>query len=202
MTSESPTSANVLGNAADTYPEHMSDYHLILRMQCLQSTTCEEAVATNEQSTALRPLKMDRPIFLILACELRNKTYEQLLVLQKPIDSRVGYNQRQKLALGLVRAKRTVHLEASSVLPAQNCFHFTMYAVSADVPPLLEQIGRNKATYIRHVYANFPTFHSLDRHDIILEGDSIRILAKIQSDCIKLSTLTKSMWSTNAMECA
>jgi len=46
-----------------------------------------------------------------------------------------------------------------------------MYAASEDVASFLEQIGRNNATYIRHVYVNFPTFHYLDRHDITLEDE-------------------------------
>jgi hypothetical protein len=71
---------------------------------------------------------------------------------------------------------------------------------SENVASFLEQIGRNNANYIRHICVNFPKFHYLDLHDVTLEDDSVRILAKIQSDCTKLSTLTTSLHSTNAME--
>ncbi|XTI92297.1 hypothetical protein V2W45_1496829 [Cenococcum geophilum] len=103
--------------------------------------------------------------FLSLPSELRNNIYEQLLVLQEL----------------LLRANKTVHLEASSMLYAQNRFDFTM-CTSEDVTSFLEQIGRNNASYILYICVDFPQFHYLD------------------SDYTELGALTTSLHSTNAME--
>jgi hypothetical protein len=137
--------------------------------------------------------------FLSLPSEIRNDIYEQLLVLQEPIKVWFGQSQLQALTPGLLRANKTVHLEASSVLYAQNRFDFAL-CDSEDVTSFLEQIGRNNASYILHICVDFPKFHYLDLHDVTLEDDSVCILAKIQGDCTRLCTLTTSLRSTNAME--
>ncbi|KAF4633894.1 hypothetical protein G7Y89_g4221 [Cudoniella acicularis] len=141
--------------------------------------------------------------FLSLPSELRNNIYEQLLVLQEPVACPThpwfGQSQLRALTPGLLRANKTVHLEASSILYAQNRFDFTM-CTSEDVTSFLDQIGRNNASYILYTCVDFPKFHYLDLHDVTLEDDSVRILAKIQSDCTRLGTLTTSLHSTNAME--
>jgi hypothetical protein len=137
--------------------------------------------------------------FLSLPSELRNKIYEQLVVDHEPIDPRFGHNLQYKLTPGLLRANKIIHREASSLLYAQNRFDFTV-SISEDVASFLEQIGRNNATYIQHIYIRFPQFFYLDLHDVTLEDDSLRILAKIQSDCTNLSTLTTSLGSTNSIE--
>jgi hypothetical protein len=49
-------------------------------------------------------------------------------------------------------------------------------------------------------YLGFPTFLYLDPGDVILEEDSVCILANIQSGCVKLNSLTTSLYSINAME--
>jgi hypothetical protein len=85
------------------------------------------------------------------------------------------------------------------MLYAQNRFDFTM-CTAEDITSFLEQIGRNNARYILYIYVDFPQFHSLILNDVTLEDDSVRILAKIQSECTKLGTLTTSVRSTNAME--
>ena len=140
--------------------------------------------------------------FLSLPSELRNEIYEQLLVLQEPIPcpTHPWYGQFPLRALTpeLLLANKTVHREASSLLYAQNRFNFTM-CTSEHVASFLDQIGRNNANYIRHIYINFPGIRDLGRHDVTLEDDSVRILAKVQSDCTNLSTLTTSLDSTNAM---
>jgi hypothetical protein len=141
--------------------------------------------------------------FLSLPSELRNNIYEQLLVLREPIASPTNpwlrQSQVQALTPGLLRANKTVHLEASSMLYAQNCFDFTM-CTSEDVTSFLEQIGHKNASYILSICIDFPNFHYLDLHNVTFGDDSVRILAKIQSDCTRLVTLTTSLHSTNAME--
>jgi hypothetical protein len=141
--------------------------------------------------------------FLSLPSELRNNIYRQLLVLPKPVacptNPWLKQSQVRTLTPGLLRANKIVHLEASSMLYAQNRFDFTM-CTSKDIISFLEQIGHNNASYILYIYVDFPKFHYLDLHDVTLEDDSLRILAKIQSDCTKLNTLVTSLHSTNAME--
>ena len=139
------------------------------------------------------------PNFFSLPGELRNRIYELRLVHQEPIYPWTDYNPRLGLTLALLRANKTVHREASSLFYAQNCFDFTM-GTPEDVASFLGQIGRNNADYIRHICINFPEFLYLDPDDVTLEDDSVGILANIQSSCANLSTLTTSLYSTNAME--
>jgi hypothetical protein len=107
--------------------------------------------------------------------------------------------QLQTLTPGLLLANKTVHLEASLMLYAQNCFYFTT-CFSEDITSFLEQIGRNNARYILSIKIEFPVFHSLELNDITLEDDSVRILTTIQSNCTKLSTLITSLHSSDTME--
>ncbi|KAL5370961.1 hypothetical protein DPSP01_014569, partial [Paraphaeosphaeria sporulosa] len=138
------------------------------------------------------------PNFCSFPSELRNKIYELLLLQQEPIDPWVGYI-RQELTPGLFRANKIVHREASSLFYALNRFDFTM-RTPEDVASFLEQIGRNNADCIRHICIDFPTFHYLDPGNVTLEDNSVRILSRIQTECAKLSALTTSLYSTNAME--
>lgn len=139
------------------------------------------------------------PNFFSLPSELRNRVYELLLIHQEPIDPWVDHNRLQELTPGLFRANKTVQREVSSLFYAQNRFDFTM-RTPEDVASFLEKIGRNNADYIRHICVDFPEFFPLDPNNVALEDNSVRILAKIQSDCTNLSTLTTSLSSTNAME--
>jgi hypothetical protein len=137
--------------------------------------------------------------FLSLPSELRNRIYELCLLRQEPIDPWIDYNQRQEPTPGLLCANKTVHCEANSLFYAQNRFDFTT-ATSENVASFLKTIGRNNADYIQHIRINFPNFLYLDPGDVTLEDDSVGILANIQSSCTNLSTLTMSLYSTNAME--
>jgi hypothetical protein len=105
----------------------------------------------------------------------------------------------QALTPGLLLANKTVHSEASSLLYAQNRFDFSI-GTSKHVSSFLEQIGRNNTNYIKHIYIDFPEFRDLNLHDVTLADGSERILAKIQSDCNNLGTLTTSLNSTNEIE--
>jgi hypothetical protein len=136
--------------------------------------------------------------FLKLPSELRNRVYELCLLHQEPINPWVDYVQRQELTPGLLRANKTIHREASSLFYAQNRFDFTT-TTPEDVASFLGTIGRN-ADYIRHVCVNFPKFLYPEPGDVTLEENSIGIVANIQSGCANLSTLTTSLYSTNAME--
>jgi hypothetical protein len=168
----------------------------------LPSTTCEEALTETHSYQSIDGLTTTEdmpPNFFSLPSELRNRIYELRLVHQEPIDPWVDYNRRQKLTPALLRANKAVHREAGSLFYAQNRFDFTM-GTPEDVASFLGQIGRNNADYIRHISINFPKFLYLDPGDVTLEDDSVGILANIQSGCANLSTLTTSLYSTNAME--
>jgi len=146
--------------------------------------------------------------FLSLPSELRNNIYEQLLVLQQPITCPIRFWRRQLIrragatsafTLGLLRANKIIHFEASSILYGKNCFDLECRS-SEDVALFLERIGRKNASYILHMNLDFPEFQYLDPTDITIQDDSIGILTKIQSDCINLKTLTLSLSSTDEME--
>jgi hypothetical protein len=145
----------------------------------------------------------DMPTNLLsLPSEIRNNIYEQLLVLQEPVYPFYPWFRLTNLGAltpGLLLVNKTIHRETSSLLYAQNQFDFAQ-CTSENVTKFLDQIGRNNANYIRHIYIDFPKFNHLDMNDIILEDDSARILEKIQNDCNKLDTLTTSLRSTNDME--
>jgi hypothetical protein len=165
----------------------------------LQSTTCEETLTETHSYQSIDSLTTTEdmpPNFFSLPA---NFAYELRLVHQEPIDPWVNYNRRQKLTPALLRANKTVHREAGSLFYTQNRFDFTM-STPEDVASFLGQIGRNNADYIRHISINFPKFLYLDSGDVTLEDDSVGILANIQSGCANLSTLTTSLYSTNAME--
>lgn len=135
--------------------------------------------------------------FLSLPSELRNKIYEQVLVDQESINPWTRPYPFRPLTPELLRANKTVHREASSLLYAQNRFNLTAH--DSELVAFLDQIDRNNANHIRHICIEFPKFRYLDRHDVTLEDDSVRILAKIQSDCTNLSTLTTTLFSTDVM---
>jgi hypothetical protein len=134
--------------------------------------------------------------FLSLPSELRNRIYELVLLDERYINSWACSYSYRPPTIGLLCANKTIHREASSLLYAQNRFDLT--ANKPQLVAFLDQIGCN-ATYIRHICIKFPTFCSLDRHNVTLEDDSLHILAKIQSVCTNLSTLATTLYSTDAV---
>jgi len=137
--------------------------------------------------------------FLKLPSELRNRIYELCLLHEEPINPWIDYNQRHELTPGLLRANKTIHREASSLLYAQNRFDFTM-ATPEDVASFLRTIGNNNADCIRHICVDFPSLCDLEPGNVTLEEGSDSILENIQSGCANLRTLTTSLSSTHAME--
>ncbi|RYP70490.1 hypothetical protein DL771_005427 [Monosporascus sp. 5C6A] len=136
--------------------------------------------------------------FFSLPRELRDQIYELCLLHEEAINPWADYYQRKERTSGLFRASKTVHHEASSLFYTQNRFDFTT-TTSEAVASFLGTIGRN-ADHIRHVIVNFPQFLHLEPGDVTLEDSYVSIIANIQSGCANLSTLTTSLYSTNAME--
>ena len=135
--------------------------------------------------------------FLSFSSELRNKIYEQILMNQKYIDFFTLFYLRL-LTPEFFRTNNTVCREINSLLYVQNRFNF----VTCDfefVISFVNQIDRNNANHIRHIRIDFLDISNLDRHDITFENNFIRILIKIRSDCINLSTLTTFLSNTNVL---
>ncbi|KAH7359749.1 hypothetical protein BKA66DRAFT_445259 [Pyrenochaeta sp. MPI-SDFR-AT-0127] len=138
--------------------------------------------------------------FLSLPSEIRNNIYERLLVLQEPIEFRYSKFERlQNLTPELLLVNKTIYREASSLMYAQNCFNISI-CTSEEVVSFIERIGRNNARYIQHIYIDFPAFEYLVLDAVMLYSESTDALAKIQSDCSNLGSITMSPHSIHAME--
>ena len=137
--------------------------------------------------------------FFSLPRELRDQIYELVILHPEPIDPWVDYGPPYNLTPELLRANKAINREASSLLYARNRFDFTS-STPENVASSLGQIGRNSADNIRHICIDFPRFLHLDPGNVTLEDDSVGIFANIRSGCANLSTLTTSLYSTNAME--
>jgi len=112
----------------------------------------------------------------------------------------INYTRRQGLTPALLRANKTIHREASSLLYAENRFDFAM-ATPEDIASFLRTIGDKNANCIRHICVDFPSLRDfLEPGKVTLEEDSDGILANIQSGCANLRTLTTSLSSTRDME--
>jgi len=133
---------------------------------------------------------------LSLPGELRNAIFQQLLVDQDRIDPWHHSYPSQPLTPELLRVNRAIHHEAGSLLYSQNCFDLTT-CDSERLISFLNQIGRNNASRICHIYIDFPDIFDLDTGNVFLGPDCVRFLARIQSDCTNLSTITTSLGSTS-----
>ena len=137
--------------------------------------------------------------FLAHPRELRDRIYELCLLYQEIVNPWMDYSQRQKLTRGLLRANKTVHREASSLLYSQTRFDFAT-ATPEDLASFLRTIGDNNANCIRHICVDFPSLRDLEPGNVTLEEGSDAILANIQSACTNWRTLTTFVSSTHAME--
>ncbi|KAM0796797.1 hypothetical protein BDR22DRAFT_811593 [Usnea florida] len=132
--------------------------------------------------------------FFSLAREIRDQIYELVLLQQDPIDYRNTWWIRPQATELL----RTIHREASSMFYSQN--HFDLTAGTPEQLALFfTQIGKKNADFIRHVHIRFPEILCGEPDEVILDNDDVGILAKIQSSCANVTTLTFSPYSTDAM---
>lgn len=135
--------------------------------------------------------------FLSLPSELRNRIYELVLLDESSINPGIVSYPHHPLTPGLLCANKMIHREASSFLYAQNRFDLTGY--EPHLVDFLDQIGHDNANHIRQLCIGFPRFRSLNRHDVTLEDDSLRVLAKIRSSCTNLSKLVTALDSTDGV---
>jgi hypothetical protein len=133
--------------------------------------------------------------FFSLPSELRNKIYELVLLHDEPLDP-CGVYWPSESPTGLFRVSKTTHREATSFFYAQNCFDLSWSSVEG-IDAFFEVIGRTNASYIRHIRINFPSFPNLNTYHNSLDSNSVRILKKLQTNCVKLRTLTTSPHDTN-----
>ncbi|KAL8668543.1 MAG: hypothetical protein Q9168_006835 [Polycauliona sp. 1 TL-2023] len=128
--------------------------------------------------------------FLGLPREIRDQIYELLLVHQQPINPlfRLTRIETQNFSPGLLRANKTLHLEASPLLYARNRFDLGL-GKPGMIASFLEGIGPHHSNNIRHLQIDYPYFYTY-ADCFALNGGSHTILAKIQYCCANLSTLT------------
>ncbi len=117
---------------------------------------------------------------------------------QEPINPRNRPCLPQALTPELLRVNKAIHHEASSLLYSQNRFDFTS-CDSERLISFINQIGRVNASRIQHVYIEFPDVRILGTDKVTFGINCVRTLARIQSDCTNLSTITTSRGSTNAV---
>ena len=137
--------------------------------------------------------------FLDIPAELRNIIYEHLLVFQHSVEVFWEAYRFLERYPQLLLANKAVYHEANPLLYAKNCFDFAI-CTSDRIDSFLNQIGRINASHIRHTNISFSKFRYLDQGNAALKDNSIRILAKIQSDCTNLSTLRAFLFREDVTE--
>ncbi|KAL2817744.1 hypothetical protein BDW59DRAFT_175374 [Aspergillus cavernicola] len=154
--------------------------------------------------------------FLGLPGELRNKIYTHLLVREEPI---TPWYHDNELAPNLLRANKTIHHEAKSLLYGRNCFDLTGGSFQL-ISQFLNQIGCHSATHIQCICIDFSIICDVENRvrseeghfrleerdfrfeevNFRFEDESSSILANIQNACTHLTTLITSPRSTYTLE--
>jgi len=161
--------------------------------------------------------------FFSLPGEIRNKIYEELLVLPQPVTIDIATDSwhdlhgvlpavkldTSGLCLALLHVSKRVYSEASFLFYSEN--HFTLpdqesppgYPLqSAILTSFLDRIGRQNASLLHHICIAFPAFDDYHIGRVTLREDSIRTLELIRLNCPNIITLETSLVTTDAMEVA
>ncbi|PCG91286.1 Hypothetical protein PENO1_094560 [Penicillium occitanis (nom. inval.)] len=102
------------------------------------------------------------------------------------------------LHVNLLYTNKTVYQEYRAIFYANIQFDFASYAPD-DVCKFLDQIGSHNARHIRCIYMDFPCVCSENNTDeLFINGDSARVLDRIQKDCISLKSLTFDLYEADA----
>ena len=102
------------------------------------------------------------------------------------------------LHVNLLYTNKTVYQEYRAIFYANIQFDFASYAPD-DVFKFLDQIGSHNARHIRYIYMDFPCVRSENNTDeLFINGDSARVLDRIQKDCISLKSLTFDLYEADA----
>jgi hypothetical protein len=155
--------------------------------------------------------------FFSFPSEIRNKIYEEALVLSELIVlwGMQPYGEIYGLALprnslecgplclcpAILLTNKRVHREASPLLYSRNGFRLDKGYLTL----FLDHIGPQNASFLRHICIAFPAFddyHHLE--SVTLKEDSIRTLERIRDNCTNLATLETSLRfrTINIMESA
>jgi hypothetical protein len=138
--------------------------------------------------------------FLDLPTEIRLFVYKYL---SNPPGTLRIYPRSKKekkllLHVNLLYTNKTVYQEYRAIFYANIQFDFASYAPD-DVCKFLDQIGSHNARHIRCIYMDFPRVCSENNTDeLFINGDSARVLDRIQKDCISLKSLTFDLYEADA----
>jgi hypothetical protein len=150
-----------------------------------------------------------RPGFLDLPGEIRNDIYKRLLVAPHRIRLLEDNSGRlvistwkrhyEPLCTAVLATNRTIHDEATSVLYGWN--RFDLVGILYDsmfrwdlgiqdnlVASFLEQIGQRNASFLNHLYIDFPRAQG-KCPDIALSQGGARMLRLIRDSCTHIETL-------------
>lgn len=164
--------------------------------------------------------------FYSLPSEIRNKIFEELLVLSQPItldmctdDSHDLYavspapNLNTSASLSFCRTlllvSKRMHSEASFLLYSRNRFRLKDSvstigdeAQSAILASFFDRIGRQKASFLHHICIAFPAFDNYRVVNVTLQEDSKRTLELIRVNFVNIATIETSLETTHAMQVA
>ncbi|TPX12844.1 uncharacterized protein E0L32_006724 [Thyridium curvatum] len=147
-----------------------------------------------------RPTLSTHPVaFRNLPPELRDQIYKEVLIHKEPIIVEKGDTQRQPVTVGLLRANKTIHAEASPILYGQNWFDLT----DMEADPIIRffrQIGRRNAAYLRKMLIDFLDIDITGPLEFTIIDGSVRVMAAIQHHCVNLVSLTVSLLNWQGMD--
>ena len=140
--------------------------------------------------------------------EIRLKIYEKLLVLSEPIAFQTSQypfwpglylSRRYGLCPAILRVNKKVYSEARSLLYSSNRFKFSdieltrkLTTNSAILAYFLSQIEPQNASFLRHVYIDFPAERS---GTAMFKENGTNILELIRDHCTGITILETSLWS-------
>jgi hypothetical protein len=144
--------------------------------------------------------------FFSFPSEIRNKIYEEALMLSEPIIlwARQPYggiyglalprNSREcgplRLCPAILLANKRAHREASPLLYSRNCVRLQERAI---LTSFLDHIGPQNASFLRHICIPFPAFDDYHLGSVTLKEDNIRTRERIRDNCTNLATLETSL---------
>jgi len=149
--------------------------------------------------------------FFNFPAEIRHKIYEELLVLSEPITLITTWgrgrswppfslSKRYGLCPALLRANKRVQREASPLLYSGNRFGFShpypmtrIFAECQVLTSFLNQIGRQNASFLRHISIHFPDFDDSRPGRATLRKESMKLLELIRDNCTSIATLETSL---------
>lgn len=127
---------------------------------------------------------------LELPGEIRNQIYRHTLTCETIIDVQNGGRAAGGITPSLLRTNRRIHREALPFLYGENRFALLALdrAKAEEIFRFLEKIGPHNARHIQCVQICHPIFRNLG-DDAKLDENCIRLLSRLQSQCLNLKTL-------------